>query len=84
MDELAIASEKVERSAALLLDKLNSGSSEFRPAYAHLVLREVSVSDTEIRIGGSKALLARTATEGLQTTPPAVLSFVRGWRARHG
>ena len=80
-DDPSITPEKVERLAILLNDKLNHGPAEFRQAYARLVLREVSVKDKEIRISGSKALLARTAADGLQATPPTVLSFVREWRA---
>ena len=38
-------------------------------------MREVSVSDKEIRIIGSKAVR-------LGETPPGVLSFVREWRPR--
>lgn len=81
-DDPAVTPEKVERLAILLHDKLNHGPAEFRQAYARLVLREVSVKGSEIGISGSKALLARTAVDGLEDIPPAVLSFVREWRAR--
>jgi site-specific DNA recombinase len=37
------------------------------------------VNDREIRISGSKAVLARSAAAGLAKTTPAVLSFVREW-----
>ena len=47
-----------------------------------LAMGEVSVGDDEIRITGSKAVLARAAAQGLDNTPPGVLSFVREWRAR--
>jgi hypothetical protein len=45
-------------------------------------MREVSVRDEEIRITGSKAVLARAAAQGLYKMPPGVLSFVREWRTR--
>jgi hypothetical protein len=32
-------------------------------------------------VEGSKAVLARAASRGLDKTAPAVLSFVQGWRA---
>ncbi|WP_210336484.1 hypothetical protein, partial [Rhodomicrobium vannielii] len=44
-------------------------------------MREVLVKDKEIRITGSKAILARAASGEPGQTPPAVLSFVREWRA---
>ncbi|WP_407925580.1 recombinase zinc beta ribbon domain-containing protein [Geminicoccus flavidas] len=80
--EPAITPEKVVRLAVLLRDKLYVGPPDLRQAYARLVLSEVSVDDQEICISGSKAILARTAAEGLGSTAPSVLSFVRGWCAR--
>jgi hypothetical protein len=79
--EPAITPEKVGRLAILLRAKLHDGPPELRQAYARLLLSEVSVTREEIRICGSKAVLARTAAEGLGTAVPAVLSFVREWRA---
>jgi hypothetical protein len=40
-------------------DKLRHGSPEPRQAYARLVIDEVSVSDEEIRISGSRSVLPR-------------------------
>ena len=51
-------------------------------AYARLMLQEVAVTRDEIRICGSKAVLARCASENIGETTPAVLSFVQKWRAR--
>jgi len=42
---------------------------------------EVFVSEEEIRISGSKPVLARVASDGADMLAPAVLSFVREWRA---
>ena len=78
--EPEITAEKVERFAALLREKLLNGDPAFRQAYARLLMREVSVKDKEIRISGSKSILARAASKALEETPPAVLSFVREWR----
>jgi site-specific DNA recombinase len=79
--EPVITEDKIDRLAALLRDKLYGGSPELRQAYARLMLREVTVREGEIRISGSKAVLARAAAQSIGQTPPAVLSFVREWRA---
>ncbi len=78
--EPEVTPEKIERFALLLHEKLVNGTPEFRQAYARLLMREVTVKDREIRISGSKAALARAASQGLGKTPPAVLSSVREWR----
>ena len=83
MAEPAITPEKIEKLAILLRDKLHNGSPDLRQAYARLLLSEVRVDDREIRISGSKAVLARSAAGGVAKTTPAVLSFVREWRARN-
>ena len=80
--ESAITPAKIEKLAALLRDQLHNGPPELRQAYARLTMREVSVKDKEIRILGSKVVLARAAAQGLDKTSPEVLSFVRDWRAR--
>ena len=61
--EPRITPEKVGRLAVLLRDKLHDGPPELRQAYARLLLNEVTVSEQEIRISGSKAVPARTASE---------------------
>jgi len=81
--EPVITPEKIEKLALLLREKLHSGPPDLRQAYARLLLNEVRVDDREIRISGSKAMLARTAAGGVAKTTPAVLSFVREWRARN-
>ena len=75
--------DKVALLAKTVRKALQEGSPEVRQAYARLVLTKVTVSDEEIVITGSKAVLAKSASEGLGNTPPAVLSFVRKWRTRH-
>src|SRR5690606_20884609 len=80
--EPTLTAEKVSRIAVLLREKLYDGAPDLRQAYARLILNEVSVDDQEIRISGSKAVLARTAAEGLGTSTPSVLSFVREWRTQ--
>jgi DNA invertase Pin-like site-specific DNA recombinase len=82
VDEPTITPEKVQRVAMLLKDKLQHGPAELRQAYARLVIGEVSVDDKEIHISGSKAVLARYATEPPGDTAPPVLSYVQEWRTR--
>jgi site-specific DNA recombinase len=80
----AITPEKIAKVSAMLRDKLDNGPAELRQAYARLLMDEVRVSYDEIHISGSKAVLARCASssDGLGEAAPAVLSFVREWRAR--
>lgn len=77
-----ITPEKIERVARLLNDKLHNGPPDLRQAYARLMIDEVRVTKNEIRISGSKSVLARAASEGGDIPAPAVLSFVQEWRAR--
>lgn len=82
MAEPMITPAKIEKLAVLLRDKLHHGSPDLRQAYVQLLLNEVRVDDRQIRISGSKAVLARSAAGGVANTTPAVLSFVRDWRTQ--
>ena len=75
-----ITQEKITRVAEVLRDKLYNGTPEFRQAYARLLMDEINVTDDEIRISGSTAVLARAVSEGMHTPMPPVLSYVREWR----
>ena len=77
-----ITPQKIEKFASLLSHKLNNGLPELKQAYARLVMTEVTVRDKEIRIRGSRRVLAKAASQGLKTNPPAVLSIVREWYAQ--
>jgi hypothetical protein len=77
--EPEITPEKIGRVAIRLRDSLHHGPPEVRQAYARLVMDEVRVSDEEIRIGGSKAALARYTACDETPVAPAVLSFVQEW-----
>ena len=77
-----ITREKIEKFASLLRDKLNNGMPELKQAYARLVMTEVTVRDKEIRIRGSRRVLAKAASQGVTGKSPAVLSFVREWYAQ--
>ena len=60
-----ITPEKIVRMTRLLRDKLHHGPAELRQAYTRLIMDEVIVTDEEIRISGSKAVLARRRTKFL-------------------
>ncbi|AMK18312.1 MULTISPECIES: hypothetical protein [Sphingobium] len=77
--EPVITPARIEKLALLLRDKLHHGQPDLRQAYARLLLSEARVDEREIRISGSKAVLARSAAAGVAKTTPAVLSFVREW-----
>ena len=74
--------EKIRALGMLLRDKLFTGPPEFRQAYARVLMSEVAVTRDEIRITGSKSILARCASTELGDVAPTVLSFVQKWRPR--
>ena len=76
----ALTPEKIRAVGMLLRDKLFEGPPELRQAYARLLLSEVAVTREEIRITGSKSVLARCASTDLGDAAPMVLSFVQKWR----
>ena len=82
LGEPRITPEKVGRLAILLRDKVHHGPPKLRQAYSRLLMDEISVSEEEIRISGSKPVLARVASDGADMPTPAVLSFFREWRTR--
>jgi site-specific DNA recombinase len=73
---------KIKSVGNLLRDKLFEGPPELRQAYARLLLSEVAVTSSEIKITGSKSVLARCASTELDEVAPVVLSFVQKWRTR--
>ena len=72
-----ITPDKIGKVAVLLREKLRYGPPELRQAYARLVMDDVSVTDEEIRISGSKSVLARCAAADAMPAAPAVLSLFR-------
>jgi hypothetical protein len=71
--EPQITLDKIGKVPVLLRDKLRHGPLSFA--------KPISVSNEEIRISGSKSVLARCAAAGEMPSAPAVLSFVQEWRA---
>ena len=80
--EPQIVSEKIERLARVLRDNLFNGPAEPRQAHTRLILGEAFVKEEEICISGSRAFLARRASQDQIPVAPAILSFVQEWRAR--
>ncbi|MFJ7352771.1 recombinase family protein [Phyllobacterium sp. NPDC097923] len=81
-NQAEITPERIEQFAKLLRAQLENGSAEFRQAYVRILMQEVRVTKKEIRISGSKSILAKAASHDIGAAPPAVLSFVREWRTR--
>lgn len=80
-DNRAFTAERVERFATLLRQSLANGDPAFRKAYLGLFVDSVAVGDTEIRISGPTATLAKAASEGLLPDAATVVpNIVRWWR----
>lgn len=71
-------------AAARYLREIQDEHPDDFVSIARKLLNEVSVKPHEIRICGSKAVLARSAANGPEQAAPTVLSFVREWCAPPG
>lgn len=81
INKSALTPEKIDAFTKLMSDKLDHGDAQARKAYLHAVISRIEVGDREVRIIGSKHLLAAAVVAG--DLPPAnVRGFVRKWRAR--
>jgi hypothetical protein len=58
-----------------------SQTAELRQAYMKLLLEKVELDGKNIRLVGSKELLARYVETGGAFTAPAVLTYAQEWRA---
>jgi len=77
----AITAETIEQLAVVLREVLKNGEPGFRKAYLRLFVEQVVVGDTDVRMRGPTAVLAKAAAAGgLPTTGELVPSFVRQWR----
>ncbi|MDE2200341.1 MAG: zinc ribbon domain-containing protein [Rhodospirillales bacterium] len=78
-----ITAAKIAQLAETLRIALHSDDVAFRKAYLRLFVDEIVVGDTEIRLRGPKAALAKAAAQNqLPGGAAMVPSFVRGWRPR--
>ena len=62
--------------------RLEQGPSELKQAYMRLFLDKVEVREDEIRLAGSKAVLAKAALKVMPSSVSEVLSYARQWRTR--
>jgi len=62
--------------------RLAEGPPELRQAYMKLFLEKAELDGDRIKVCGSKALLAKFVETGGAFNAPAVLAYVREWRAR--
>jgi site-specific DNA recombinase len=72
---------KVEAFAKGLRDLWTGADGRFRQAYLRLLVDNVEFKGEEIRISGSKDVLAAAIAQGTSAAPGAVRSFAREWRA---
>jgi hypothetical protein len=72
---------KVEAFAKGLRDLWTSGDVRFRQAYLRLLVDKAEIKGDEIRISGSKSVLAAAIAHGASASPEQVRSFAREWRA---
>lgn len=63
---------------------LQAENVQFAKPYVRLFVERIVVSDTEVRVRGSKNVLAAAAQEGDDGEIPSVPSFVREWWALQG
>jgi len=74
--------QKIEAFAKGIRDLWNSADPRFRQSYLRLLVECVEFNGAEIRISGSKDVLAAAIAQGASAAPEQVRSFAREWRAR--
>ena len=74
-----VTEEKIAALTDLLRKNITQGTIEFRRSYLRAVINKIHVSNTGIRIVGSKSELERMVLTGNEHDP-RVPSFVPGWR----
>jgi site-specific DNA recombinase len=77
-----LSADKIAACGTLLREQLQNGDPAFRKAYLNLLIDQVEVDDSEVRIRGPKSALAAAASGKLPKPSDGVPSFVREWRAR--
>ena len=78
----AITPARIARFAQVL--KQAGTGTEFRKAYLRLFVRQVTVSDTEIRITGPTSALAHGTSNDALEASESVPSFIPAWRPVRG
>jgi len=72
---------KIEAFAKGIKDLWKGDDVRFRQAYMRLLVDNVEFTGPEIRMYGSKDVLAAAIAQGASAAPDAVRSFAREWRA---
>ena len=78
----ALTADKIATLSQAMRQRLEQGPSELKQAYMRLFLDKVEVREDEIRLAGSKAVLAKAALKVMPSSVSEVLSYARQWRAR--
>lgn len=81
MPAARLSNQQIEQFSTGLCALIQNGPAAFQKEYLGMVLSRVDVSGDEIRISGSKAVLAAAAT-AKKTGEPGVPSFVPEWCTR--
>ncbi len=71
-----------EFSRAMRVSLQDNANSKLRRAYMRLMLKEIVVEEKEIRICGSKNVLAQQLEAEKPVPPSMVSTFMEGWRTR--
>jgi hypothetical protein len=77
----ALTCSALTKLAHCLREALLNGDLAFRKAYLRLFVDQVIVADTEIRLRGPTAALAKAAISGPVSAAELVPSFMHEWRA---
>lgn len=79
---LNLSADKLGNLSMEMRKRLAEGPPELRQAYMKLLLEGVTVSNHEVRLEGSPAILEKLAQNGASKSCAEVLSFAQGWRPR--
>lgn len=77
----SLSNRQIDQFSNGLRELIQNGPAAFRKEYLGMVLSRVDVSDDEVRISGSKAVLAAAAS-AKKAGEPVVPSFVPEWCTR--
>ena len=77
----SITPQMIDRFGASLKERLRTGDANFRRAYLALIVDKVEVSDSLIRISGSRSALEHSLIKDGATPSGVVPIFDREWCA---
>ncbi len=77
----ALKSDQIDKVSQAMINRLKGdGNPSLRRAYMRTMLKDVIVTNEEIRISGPKAVLAHALSNDTPLAPSMVPTFVDGWR----